>query len=169
MTLVLSASVFPAAKRDNFGSTFGFLQYDWSWNIGDRTALASSGFVDPETNGPRFFSFGAYLNRTDRTNLFLGYRQIDPLQSKAVTAAITYIFSPKYSMTASTTYDFGTSTALSNSLVLTRMGSDIQVNFGLTYNALLNSVGVQFEIIPNLVANKRVPGVTPGLFQPQPR
>jgi hypothetical protein len=169
MTLDLSASVFPAAKRDNFGSTFGFLQYDWSWNIGDRTALASSGFVDPETNGPRFFSFGAYLNRTDRTNLFLGYRQIDPLQSKAVTAAITYVFSPKYSMTASTTYDFGTSTALSNSLVLTRMGSDIQVNFGLTYNALLNSVGVQFEIIPNLVANKKIPGVTPGLFQqPQP-
>jgi hypothetical protein len=165
MTLDLSASVFPAPKRDNFGSTFGFLQYDWSWNIGDRTALASSGFIDPETNGPRFFSFGAYLNRTDRTNLFLGYRQIDPLESKAVTAAVTYVFSPKYAMTASTTYDFGTSTALSNSLILTRMGSDVQVNFGLTYNALTASVGVQFEIIPNLVANKRVPGLTPGLFQ----
>src|SRR5262249_42505807 len=80
MTLALSATAFPAANRDNFGSTFAFLEYDWTWNIGDRTALTSSGWVDPETNGPRFFSFGAYLNRTDRTNLFLGYRQIDPLE-----------------------------------------------------------------------------------------
>ena len=79
--------------------------------------------------------------------------------------AVTYVFSPKYAMTASTTYDFGTSTALSNSLILTRMGSDVQVNFGITYNALTASVGVQFEIIPNLMANKRVPGLTPGLFQ----
>jgi hypothetical protein len=169
MTLDLSAAVFPAANRDNFGNALAFLQYDWSWNIGDRTALASSGWVDPEKDGPRFFSVGAYLNRTDRTNLFLGYRQIDPLESKAVTAAVTYVFSPKYSMTASSTYDFGTSEALSNSLVLTRMGSDIQVSFGITYNALTASVGVQLEIVPNLLANKRIPGLTPGLLQQQPR
>jgi hypothetical protein len=165
MTLDLSATAFPAAKRDNFGGTFGFLEYDWTWNVGDRTALTSSGWVDPETDGPRFFSFGAYLNRTDRTSLFLGYRQIDPLESKAVTGAITYVFSPKYSMTASSTYDFGTSQALSNSLVLTRMGSDVQVSLGLTYNALVNTFGVTFEIVPNLIGNRRVPGIGPGLLQ----
>jgi hypothetical protein len=164
MTLDLSATVFPAAKRDNFNNTLGFLQYDWNWNIGDRTALTSSGWVDPETNGPRFFSFGAYLNRTDRTSLFLGYRQIDPLESKAVTAAVTYVFSPKYAMTASATYDFGTSQALSNSLVLTRMGSDVQLSLGITYNALVNTFGVTFEIVPNLIGNRRVPGLGNGLL-----
>jgi hypothetical protein len=164
MTLDLSATVFPAANRDNFGSTFGFFDYDWTWNIGDRTALTSSGWVDPADNGPRFFSFGAYLNRTDRTSLFLGYRQIDPLESKAVTAAISYVFSPKYAMTASSTYDFGTSQALSNSLVLTRMGSDVQVSLGLTYNALVNTFGVTFEIIPNLVGNRRMPGFSPTMI-----
>jgi ABC-type enterochelin transport system permease subunit len=95
----------------------------------------------------------------------LGYRQIDPLESKAVTGAITYVFSPKYSMTASSTYDFGTSQALSNSLVLTRMGSDVQVSLGLTYNALVNTFGVTFEIVPNLIGNRRVPGIGPGLLQ----
>ncbi len=165
MTLDLSATIFPAPNRDNFGSTFGFLEYDWNWNVGDRTALTSSGFIDPETGGPRFFSVGAYLNRSDRTNLFLGYRQIDPLQSKAVTAAITYVFSPKYSMTASSTYDFGTSEALSNSLTLTRMGSDVQLSLGVTYNALTNNFGVVFEIVPNLIGNRRVPGFGPGLLQ----
>jgi hypothetical protein len=164
MTLDLGATIFPAPHRDNFGSTFGFLNYDWTWNVGDRTALTSSGWIDPETNGPRFFSFGAYLNRIDRTSLFLGYRQIDPLQSKAVTAAVTYVFSPKYAMTAASTYDFGTSQALSNSLVLTRMGSDVQLSLGITYNALTNALGVTVEIVPNLIGNRRVPGFGPGLL-----
>jgi hypothetical protein len=168
MTLDLSASLFPAPHRDDFGSFLGFFQYDWLWNIGDRTALVSNGWIEPVTDGTdgaRFFSFGAFLNRPDRTSLFLGYRQIDPLESKAVTAAITYVFSPKYAMTASTTYDFGTNQALSNSLVLTRIGSDVQVSFGITYNALTATVGVQFEIIPNLVANKRLPGLGTAMLQ----
>jgi hypothetical protein len=164
MTLDLSASVFPAANRDNFGNALAFLEYDWNWNIGDRTALTSSGWVDPETNGPRFFSIGAYLSRTDRTNLFLGYRQIDPLESKAVTAAVTYVFSPKYAMTASATYDFGTNQALSNAISITRMGSDVQVTLGLTYNALTNALGVQFEIVPNLIGNRKVPGLGPSVL-----
>ena len=74
------------------------------------------------------------MNRPDRTNFYLGYRQLDPLRSKAVTGSATYVFSPKYAMTAASTYDFGTSQALSNSLVLTRMGSDLQLSLGLTYN-----------------------------------
>ena len=53
MTLDLSATVFPAANRDNFGSTLGYMAYDWTWNIGDRTALVSNGWIDPATDGPR--------------------------------------------------------------------------------------------------------------------
>jgi hypothetical protein len=45
------------------------------------------------------------------------------------------------------------------------MGSDIQLSLGLTYNALTNAVGVTFEIIPNLVGNRKVPGFGPGLLQ----
>jgi hypothetical protein len=161
MTLEVDASLFPHSKRDNFGETFGIIEYDWTWNIGDRTALVSSGWFDPMDNGGRVFTLGAYFNRPDKTNYFLGYRQIDPVDSKAVTAAVTYIFSPKYGVTASTTYDFGTNQALSNSLVLTRIGSDLQLSFGVTYNALQNVFGVTFELLPNLVAQtNRVPGTT---------
>jgi hypothetical protein len=162
MTLDLSGSFFPRADRDNFGSNFAFLQYDWLWNIGDRTALASSGWIDPIDDGPRVFTIGAFLNRPDRTSFYLGYRQIYPVQSQAVTAAVTYIFSPKYATTFSTTYDFGTNQthALSNSLVLTRMGSDLQWNLGFTYNALTNNFGVVLEVFPNLLAqNSRRPGL----------
>ena len=156
MTLDLSGTYFPADERDNFGQSFGFLEYDYIWNIGDRTAITSSGWYEPGDDAPRVFTIGATMNRPDRTSFYLGYRLIDPIDSRAVTASVTYIFSPKYAMTASSTYDFGNSQALSNSVVFTRIGRDLQVSAGFTYNALTSSFGAVFEIVPNLVpANKR--------------
>jgi hypothetical protein len=159
MTLDLSGTFFPHSERDNFGENFAFLQYDYDWNIGDRTALTSSGWFDPEPNGPRVFTVGAFLNRTDRTNFYLGFRELFPVNSQAVTAAVTYVFSPKYAITASTVYDFSSTGALANSLILTRIGSDLQVSLGATYNATLNTFGVIFEIVPNLVPPSKRTGL----------
>jgi len=104
-----------------------------------------------------------YLNRPDRTSFFLGYREIDILDSRAVTGSVTYVFSPKYAVTGSTVYDFGTSQALSNSLTFTRLGTDVQVSLGVTYNALQNNFGMTFQIIPNIIPNAgRLPGFAPG-------
>ncbi|MBI1917283.1 MAG: hypothetical protein HYS12_21495, partial [Planctomycetes bacterium] len=155
MTLDVSASVFPASNRDNFGRTFSFLEYDYTWNIGDRTALVSTAFFDPFNHGPAEYTVGTFLNRTDKTNFYLGYRQLDPLRSKAVTASANYLFSPKYATTISSSYDFGTSQALSNTFIFTRMGTDVNVSLGFTYNALQNNFGVLFEIVPNLVSMNR--------------
>ncbi len=44
------------------------------------------------------------------------------------------------------------------------MGSDVQVSLGVTYNALTNNFGVTFQIVPNLLGNRAVPGVGPGLL-----
>src|SRR5205823_5635239 len=107
-------------NRDDFGSSLAFLEYDWTWNIGDRTTVVSTGWFDPLDEGARFWTIGTYVARPDRTNFFLGYRQIDPLESKAVTAAITYVFSPKYAITGSTTYDFGTQQNQSTAVTLAR-------------------------------------------------
>jgi len=161
MKLNLSGSYFPHSERDNFGEDFAFLQYDYLWNIGDRTALVSTGWVDPIDQGPRVFTIGGYFNRPDRTTFFLGYRHIYPLNSDAVTGAATYIFSPKYAMTASTVYDFGTEQALANSLVVTRMGSDIQISLGVTYNVLQNNFGATLMIVPNLLPGSRRFGSQP--------
>ena len=150
MTLDLGASIYPQANRDNFGETFGILQYDWTWNIGDSTSLVSSGWMDPISDGPRVFNIGGNLMRPDRTNFFLGYRQIDPLQSKAIIANVTYAFSAKYAITASTLYDFGINSQV-NSIALTRIGTDLMLSLGFSYNSILNTFGVTFAIIPNVV------------------
>ena len=37
MTLDVSATYFPNSVRDNFSQPFAFLEYDYVWNVGDRT------------------------------------------------------------------------------------------------------------------------------------
>jgi hypothetical protein len=155
IVLDTSLSYFPQANRDNFGHPFAFLEYNFLWNVGDRTALTSTGWADPYTGGPQVWTVGAFLNRPDRTNFYLGYRQIEPVQSRAVTGSATYIFSPKYAMTMTATYDFGTNQAITNSLLFTRMGTDLTVSLGFTYNAMQNNFGALVMIIPNLVPLNR--------------
>ena len=164
MTLNLGVSIFPRSNRDNFGHTFGILEYDWTWNIGDRTALVSSGWFEPFSGGPRAFDFGTILGRPDTSSFYLGYRQIDPLESKAVIGSVVYPFSAKYALTASTVWDFGVDVR-TYSLFISRMGTDVMVNFGLTYNSTINTFGIAFEILPNLV---RRPGRFATLFPTPP-
>jgi hypothetical protein len=166
MTLDLSASVFPRRDRDNFGNYVSFMEYDWIWNIGDRTSLVSSGWMDPVYGGPHVFNIGGNLNRPNNTSFYLGYRQIDPLLSKAVIASATFAFSPKYSVTANTVADFGVHET-SYTVLFTRIGTDVQVSFGFSYNSYLNTFGVQFEMLPNLIADKVHAGIgSTGLVTP---
>jgi hypothetical protein len=146
----VSASYFPEANRDNIGHPFAFLEYASIWNVGDRTAVVSNGWFEPYENGSRYWNAGVYLNRTDRTNFYLGYRQTDPLNSKAVTASVGYQLSHRYYATIGASYDFGLQAALSNSLMLTRTGTDLTVSLGFTYTAFVNSFGFQFLVIPNV-------------------
>lgn len=153
LTLDVSASFFPNPIADNYGKQWAFLEYQSYWYVGDQTGLSATGWFDPFENGASYWTLGGWFNRDDRTNIYLGYRQIDPIGSKAVIGSLTYAFSPKYAITASTTYDFGIQEALSNSLMITRMGTDMQISFGVTYNALINNFGIQFELVPILVPN----------------
>lgn len=153
MLFDVSASLFPAANRDNFGESWAFLEYDWAWHIGDRTSLVSTGWFDPFDPGARVWTIGSYINRPDRTNFFLGYRHIDPVDSRAVTASVTYIFSPKYAVSGGTSYDFGTRQDQSTQLTITRMGKDLQVSLGVSYNSMQDNFGVRLEIMPHLLAS----------------
>jgi hypothetical protein len=157
MTLDVSASVFPDSHRDDFGHTLGFIDYDYLWNIGDRNGFVSNGWFEPYTDGARVFNFGGFYDRIDRTSLYVGYRQIDPVGSRLALASIGAVLSPKYAISLGTAYDFGTAQQ-SNSLVLTRIGSDLQVSLGFTYNSTTNNFGFLFEIVPNAVAQTRKAG-----------
>ena len=63
-----------------------------------------------------------------------------------------YQLSRRYYTNVSVSYDFGVQQALTNSFSFTRTGSDMTFTLGVTYNALVNNFGVQFLLVPNLVA-----------------
>ncbi len=148
----VSTSIFPDADRDNFGKSAAFFEYNTIWNVGDQTALTSSGWFDPFETGARYWNIGMYLNRPDGTNFYFGYRETDPVNSKAVTASIGYQLTRKYGVNLSSSYDFGTQQALSNSVLVSRTGTDLTFTVGLTYNQLTNNTGFTFAFVPNLAA-----------------
>jgi hypothetical protein len=161
MTLNVGVSIFPHSLRDNFGRTFGIAEYDWTWNIGDRTSLMSSGWWEPFQGGPDVFDIGIATKRPDQTSFYLGYRQIDPVNSKAVVATVIYPLSAKYAVAANTVWDFGDQVR-TYSLYVSRMGTDVMVNFGVQYNSTLNTFGVTLEILPNLArSSSRANGYFP--------
>jgi len=153
VTLNLSASFFPDPNRDNFGEPISFVEYYTTWNIGDQTSLSSSGWFDPFDDGARYFTGGVQFMRSEGTSFSVGYRQIDPLESRAVFTSLSYIFSAKYMMTVSASYDFGLQKAQNNSLQLARTGSDMRLAFGVNYDALIQNFGVTLEVVPNIVAS----------------
>jgi hypothetical protein len=152
LSVDLSASFFPEPNRNNYDKPWAFLEYNAVWNVGDRVSVLSAGWVDPFDIGARYWNLGLSLDRPDRTRFFVGYRQTDPVNSKAVTGSVGYQLSRRYYTNVGVSYDFGIQQALTNSFSITRTGSDLTFSIGVTYNALVNNFGVQFLVVPNLVA-----------------
>jgi hypothetical protein len=157
LTIDMSTSIFPAPNRDNFGSTFGFIEGNMVWNVGDRNGLYANAWVDPFAFGTRYWEVGTFFYRDDRTSMALSYKHVDPLQSRLVSASANYVFSPKYAMTAIATYDFGYQSSITNSLLFTRVGTDMAITVGFTYNSLIKNFSLVLEVVPNLVANQTSP------------
>jgi lipopolysaccharide export system protein LptA len=157
LTVDLSASVFPVKNRDNFGSAVGFIEGNVIWNVGDRNGLYANAWVDPFEFGTRYWEVGSFFYRDDRTSLSLAYKHVDPIQSRLVSASANYVFSPKYAMTVLSTYDFGYKSSLTNSLLFTRVGTDMAVTVGFSYNSVVKDFSLVVNIVPNLIANQQSP------------
>ena len=150
MSLDVSGTYFPDPARDNFGQSFGLLEYDYVWNFGDRVAFTSAGWADPIPGGAKYFNAGLNFNRPDGTNFFVSYRQADPIGSKALQLSLSYQLNAKYSVNVLTIYDFGLETSLANQVSFARVGADMTLLFGFSFNPIVQNFGVQFAIVPNL-------------------
>jgi hypothetical protein len=154
VTFDLSASFFPAQNRDNFGHPVSFVEYDATWAVGDRNGITSSGWFDPYDFGTRYWNVTGYYNRPDGTNLALTYRQLEPIGSRVLGGSVSYVFSPKYAMTLSASYDFGVATNQAYTLLFTRTGTDLTWSLGFSYNAIINNFSFNFMVLPNLLAQR---------------
>ena len=155
MALDVGATYFPNRVRDNFGHSFGLLDYNWVWNVGDRTAITSAGWFDTFDFGTRYFNIGVYYNRPDGSNFYLGYRHTDPIGSRVFVAVIGYQFSPKYSISLLNVLDVSNNFVQGTTVAFNRTGTDMTMSLGLSYNSFQNNFGIQFLIVPNAALYNR--------------
>ena len=82
-------------RRPERGTTSATRSRSWSTTACGTSATATLGRLERLVRpvpaaGPGTTTSACYLDRPDRTNFYLGYRQTDPLNSKAVTGAVGY-------------------------------------------------------------------------------
>ena len=169
MSLDIFATYFPDEERDNYGNPFGLIDYNFAWQIGERTSFHANGFVDPFTGGARSFNAGLLIERSERVRFYLGYFRLDPVGTNALVWSSSYVINPKYAVTWSTSFDFGPSQNLGQSFMITRTGSDLQVSLGIGFDPLRNNFNATFEIYPTMLGPTRhMRAVAPGLAQVDP-
>jgi hypothetical protein len=160
----LFATFFPDEGRDNYGNPFGLIDFDFRWQVGERTSILSQGMIDPFTGGGRSFNLGLLVERTERLRFFFGYYRLDPVGTDALVFTSSYVLNPKYSVSWSSSFDLGQGENLGQSFVITRAGTDLQLSLGLGWDALRDSFNVTVEVYPTVLGPTRhMRRVAPGL------
>jgi hypothetical protein len=152
MTLDLGISIFPNANRDDFGQTFGLANSRFVWNVGDRTSIIASSMYDFFSQGQQLWSVGVLSQRSLRGSVYLGVIQVKggPLDSQIATATYSYVMSPKWISSATTSYDFGQGRSAGQAFTITRVGEWFLVHLGGNVDVSKNNVGLQIAVEPKL-------------------
>lgn len=141
--------LFPDADRDNFGETIGPATYDFRYHIGDRVSLLSDGYFDFFTDGLRSISAGVRTSRPGVGDLYLGLLSLEgPISSTVLRSTIDYRLNEKWIVSAGTTYDFGKTGNIGQTLALTRIGESLLLRVGVNVDEGRDNVGVRFGIEP---------------------
>ncbi|QDU64701.1 LPS-assembly protein LptD [Planctomycetes bacterium Pan216] len=162
MVANVSTTMFPAANRDNFGELVGFVDADYRWNLGDRTAFGSSFEYRPHND--TFIGSGSITwMRPPRSLLSLFFSHFDsgPFVSDYIGAATSYRFSRKYAGSFVTGYDFQSSENVNFNVGITRIGLDFVTSVSIVLNSARDDIGFQVEILPRVQARTRVGQVGP--------
>lgn len=156
ITLDTELEIFPDTKQ-NFGSAVGLFDYDFRWYVGDRVTLVSSGAADFFSGGQEELSFGAFLNRPQRGNVYLGYYFLDgDIRSNIIATSFTYRMSEKWAATFGTTFNISPSVNIGQSFTVTRIGESFLTTVGVTVDASRGTVGASFMIEPRALGQDRL-------------
>jgi len=167
MTFNTGVTYFPAKNRDNFGQSFGLLNYDYNWYIGDRTTIVSDGVFDFFHDGQKIWTVGGYLNRPPRGSLFVGFRWLEgpdlanvetPFRNQVLIANYTYQLSPKWLSSFGTSFDIGGNGNIGQNFTIARLGESFIVSAGFNVDASKGNVGATFMVEPRFLPGGRLRG-----------
>lgn len=167
ITLDTSAVIFPDASRDDFGQAVGMVNYDFNWYVGDRVTVQSNGYYDFYSMGPKFTTFGAFLNRPPRSAFYAGVRSLEgPIHATVLIGSYSYRMSPKWYSSFSTSYALGGQGNIGEAINLTRIGEAFLMSVGTNVDASKGNLGFMFGIEPRFLGNKARFGATTGALIP---
>lgn len=157
ITLDSQVTWFPDADRDNFGTDFGMLDYDFNWYIGDRFSLVSDGYFDFFSQGLRTASLGANFGRPSVSNAYLGYRMIEgPISSNIISGLLTYQMSEKWGLRAGGQVDFGPTGSIGETLSLVYVGESFLWQFGVNHDVSRDNFGFRFAFEPRFTNRPQI-------------
>lgn len=141
--------LFPDADRDNFGETLGPATYDMRYHVGDRVTLLSDGYVDFFDDGLRSISGGIRSSRPGVGDIYIGLLSLEgPISSTVLRASLDYRLNEKWIASGGTTFDFGQTGNVGQTLALTRIGESALLRVGINVDEGRDNVGIQFGIEP---------------------
>ncbi len=149
--------IFPDADRDNFGESLGPTIYDMRYHVGDRVTLLSDGYFDFFEEGLRSVSAGVRTSRPGVGDIYVGLLSIEgPVSSTVLRSTLDYRLNEKWIASAGTTYDFGPTGNVGQSLGVTRIGESMLLRMGVNVDAGRDNVGFQFAIEPRFWPNPKL-------------
>ena len=131
MTLDLEGAVFPNASEDNFGEPFGLVNYDYLWNVGQRTALFTSGTYDTRANMLNVVNWGVRVHRTPRSVFQFAQYVVQSSDSNVLSVEWLYRINTKWTVKLGSSVDVGDSRSIGRSFAFTRRGKDFIWQFGV--------------------------------------
>ncbi len=159
----VDALFFAKPNRDNFGQQVGGINYDFRYHIGDRVTLISDGYYDLFKQGLRATTIGSVFSRPGRGDLYFGLTSLEgPISSKLITSSFNYRLNEKWAAVGGTSYDFGKTGNIGQSLGLTRIGESFLIQMGVTIDRGRNNVAFNFNLEPRFLRTRGL-GVVGGL------
>jgi lipopolysaccharide export system protein LptA len=151
IVLDVNAVYFPNKSQD-FGQTFGLVDYNFRWHVGDRVTIVSDGGYDFFSQGQRTFTIGATLQRSPRVNWFIGYNSLNgPFTYNVVTFSHSYQMSPKWLYSASTSFALQSPSNIGQSVGISRIGESFVTNFSFYADSSKNNIGFNFMMSPRFL------------------
>jgi len=157
--MVLDANLtwFPDKGRDNYGTPFGLLDYQYRWHIGDRLTLLSDGVFDFFDDGQQVITLGGYLTRPPRGSFYLGVSLIEgPISHQILSLSYTYWMSPKWVSSFGMSVDFGMDGNIGQNFSITRIGESLLISAGFNVDEARDNVGISFVVEPRFLPKGRL-------------
>lgn len=152
ITFNVGATLFPNASRDNFGKGLGLLNYDFTWQLGDRFAVTSSGLWDFFDDGVHSCSIGGRLIKPGRGELNAGvYWLSNPVRNTVLYVNAKYWMSPKWHFSFGSEFDISGQGNIGQNFAITRVGESLIVRAGFYVDATRDDYGLTLTIEPRFI------------------